>query len=69
MEKELTEKEALRLLDKEYAERAKIIREQWKDKKAPGRDGGFTQDYKVLDEEYKKRYFKIKEKYAKKHSD
>ena len=67
MEKELTEREALRQLDKEYAERAKVIRAQWAGKHMPGRDGGFGQEYKILDEEYKKRFFEIKEKYANKH--
>lgn len=69
MEKELTEREALRQLDKEYAERAKAIRAQWAGKHMPGRDGGFGQEYKILDEEYKKRFFEIKEKYADKHSE
>lgn len=69
MEKKLNEQEALRQLGKEYAERAKAIRKQWEGKKVPGRDGGFTQDYKILDAEYKERYFEIKKKYANKHSE
>ncbi len=68
MGKELTERDALKQLDKEYAERGKAIREKWTGKHMPGRDGGFEQDYKILDEEYKQRYFEIKKKYANKHS-
>ncbi len=65
----MTEHEELRQLGKDYAERAKAIRKQWEGQKVPGRDGGFTQDYKILDAEYKERYFEIKNKYANKHSE
>jgi hypothetical protein len=69
VEKELTEQEELRQLGKYYAERGKAIRAQWTGKHMPGRDGGFGQEYKILDEEYKQRYFEIKKKYANKHSE
>ena len=68
MEKELTEQEAVRALNLEYAKRAEEISAKWKDKKKPGRDGADTQELKKLNDEFGKRLFELKEKYANEHS-
>lgn len=69
MEKELTEHEAIRALNLEYAKRAEEISAKWKDKKKPGRDGADTPELKALNKEFGERLFKLKEKYANKHSE
>lgn len=69
MEKELTEHEAVRALNLEYAKRAEEISAKWKGKKKPGRDGADTQELKKLNEEFGKRLLELKEKYANKYSE
>lgn len=68
MEKELTKREALHQLSVEYAEKAKKIREKYKDVRC-GRDGGETQELKKLHKEEGKRYAEIEEKYSNQHSE
>lgn len=69
MEKELAEQEAVHELNLEYAKRAEVICAKWKGKKKPGRDGADTQELKKLNDEFGKRLFELKEKYANKHSE
>lgn len=69
MEKELTEHEAIRALNLEYAKRAEEISAKWKDKKKPGRDGADTLELKKLNEEFGKRLFDLKKIYADRHSE
>lgn len=63
MEKELTYEEARHILGLENAKRSKAIRDKWKDKKCPGRDGAFTPELKKLNEDFGKRFFKLKDEY------
>lgn len=62
MEKELTEKEAIRLLDKEVFEIDQRINQEYPFKHG-GRDGGPTQELRELNKENGRRYCKIKEMY------
>ncbi len=62
MEKELTEKEAIRLLDKEVFEIDQRINQKYPFKHG-GRDGGPTQELRELNKENGRRYCKIKEMY------
>lgn len=63
MEKELTEHEAIRVLDNEYADYAMQIIKSWNGKKMPGRDGAYTQELKALNAEQYQKLLKIKEMY------
>lgn len=65
MEKRITEKEALKLLDKESYARYKEIMSKYPNVPKGGRDGYYTQDLKILSNEFGKRYFKLKEAYSK----
>lgn len=60
MEKELTEREAIKLLDKENYKHYLEIKKKYEGVRMPGRDGGDTQDQKKLKQEMSRRYIKIK---------
>ena len=60
MEKELTEQEAIKLLDEEYYKHCLEIKKKYEGVRMPGRDGGDTQDRKELSQECGRRYIKIK---------
>lgn len=60
MGKELTEQEAIELLDKEYYKHCLEIKKKYEGVRMPGRDGGDTQDHKELSQEFGRRYIKIK---------
>lgn len=62
MEKELTEKEAIRALDKEIFVIDKAICDKYPLKHG-GRDGGPTQELRELNKENGRRYCKLKEMY------
>ncbi len=62
MEKELTEKEAIRALDKEMSVISKAIYDKYPLKHG-GRDGGPTQELRESNIEGGRRYCKLKEMY------
>lgn len=62
MEKKLTEKEAIRALDKEIFVIDKAICDKYSLKHG-GRDGGPTQELRELNKENGRRYCKLKEMY------
>lgn len=59
----MTEKEAIRALDKEISAIDQVIYDKWRGIKMPGRDGGPTQELRENNKEGGRRYCKIKEMY------
>ena len=63
METEITEMEALRLLSLEEAGISQKIRAKYDETELRGRDGAYTQELRLLQNEFIHRYRKIKRAY------
>ncbi len=63
MEKRLTYEEARSMLSAENSKHTMAILDKWRGKKMPGRDGAYTPELKALDDEFGKRFFKLKDEY------
>lgn len=63
MEHEITESEALRLLSLEETKYSRKICAKYDGTKMPGRDGAYTQELRLLHNEFGERYCKIKKAY------